>query len=352
MASDIAGEHNALTDVPGVRVGHATRAGQGALTGTTVVLVPPGAVTSVEVRGGGPATRDTAALNPRHPVPQVGAITLTGGSAYGLAAAGGVLDWLTENRPDATAVVPVAALFDLGRGGDFHARPHAELGTEAVLAAAVGVGAVEQGNVGAGTGAVSAEMKGGIGTASAVLPDGTIVAALVALNSHHPAVDPASGLPYGFPLGATARRRGGAAVPWAEFALTTPSPDALAAASERLAASARERAVRTPLNTVIGVVATSATLGSGEAYRFAGAAQDGLAVAVRPAHGVSDGDTIFAVATGATPTGATPELFEAASSTFARAIVHAVLSARSVTTGWGHIAAYEELYRQCSARSS
>ncbi|MDS0135811.1 MULTISPECIES: P1 family peptidase [unclassified Amycolatopsis] len=338
MAPHTAGEHNALTDVPGLRVGHATRIGDGALTGTTVVVPPPGAVVSVDVRGGGPATRDTAALDPRHPAPAVGAITLTGGSAFGLAAAGGVLGWLAEHRPEATSVVPVAALFDLGRGGDFHARPHAELGAEAVRAATGGP--VAQGNVGAGTGAVSAEMKGGVGTASAILPDGTVVAALAVLNSHHPAVDPSSGLPYGCALGATSRQ--GRA--WREFSLNALDEAARAAARERLAASTRDRDTRTPLNTVIGVVATSASLDPGAAYCLAGAGQDGLAVAVRPAHGIADGDTVFAVATGTSATGATPALFAAASNAFARAIAHAVLAAESVTTGWGHIAAYRELY--------
>src|SRR2546423_10082991 len=121
MAPHTAGEHNALTDVPGLRVGHANRIGDGALTGTTVVLLPPDAVVSVDVRGGGPATRDTAALDPRHPAPAVGAITLTGGSAFGLAAVGGGLDWLAQHRPEATSVGPAAALVDLGRGGDLYA---------------------------------------------------------------------------------------------------------------------------------------------------------------------------------------------------------------------------------------
>ncbi|QKV73596.1 P1 family peptidase [Amycolatopsis sp. Hca4] len=199
-----------------------------------------------------------------------------------------------------------------------------------------------QGNVGAGTGAVSAQMKGGVGTASAVLPDGTVVAALAVLNSHHPAVDPASGLPYGYALGATSRR--GAA--WREFPVYEPDEAARAAARERLAASIRDRDTRTPLNTVVGVVATDAALDAGAAYRLAGAGQDGLAVAIRPAHGIADGDTVFAVATGTSGAGATPELFGAASNAFARAIVHAVLAAESVTTGWGHIAAYRELYAE------
>ncbi len=157
---------DALTDVPGVRVGHATRTGDGWLTGTTVVLAPEGgAVAAVDVRGGGPGTKETDALDPRNVVHRVDAVTLTGGSAYGLDAASGVMAWLEERGrgvrvgPEPTHVVPVvptACVFDLGRGGDFRARPDAALGREAVeAAAATDVGApVPQGCVGAGTGAV------------------------------------------------------------------------------------------------------------------------------------------------------------------------------------------------------
>ena len=164
---------------PALRVGHATRAGGGWLTGTTVVLAPEGgAVAAVDVRGGGPGTRETDALDPRNLVQRVEAVVLTGGSAYGLDSASGVMAWLEERGrgvrvgPDPAHVVPVvpaACVFDLGRGGDFRARPDAATGRAAVEAAAAsGPGApVPEGCVGAGTGAVVGQLKGGVGTASA-----------------------------------------------------------------------------------------------------------------------------------------------------------------------------------------
>jgi hypothetical protein len=160
----IAGELNSITDITGIRVGHATRRGEGALTGTTVILLPPGSVTSVDVRGGAPATRDTAALDPVYGNRNADVFVLTGGSAYGLSAAHGVLTWLSEqdSRFDELSVIPAAAVFDLGRGGAFHAHPGPEVGAEAAQAAAASGehSPVAQGNVGAGTGAVNAEIKG------------------------------------------------------------------------------------------------------------------------------------------------------------------------------------------------
>ncbi|MGK5632676.1 P1 family peptidase, partial [Streptomyces sp. URMC 123] len=161
------GPADALTDVAGLRVGHARRTGRRALTGTTVVLAPEGGVVAaVDVRGGGPGTRETDALDPRNLVQRVDAVVLTGGSAYGLDAASGVTSWLEDHGrgfqvgPDPAQVVPVvpaAALFDLGRGGDWRVRPDAALGREAAEAAArTEVGApVAQGNTGAGAGAVA-----------------------------------------------------------------------------------------------------------------------------------------------------------------------------------------------------
>src|SRR5689334_1177865 len=163
---------DALTDVAGVRVGHATRTGGGWLTGATVVLAPEGgAVAAVDVRGGGPGTKETDALDPRNLVRKVEAIVLTGGSAYGLDAASGVM--------------AAACVFDLGRGGDFRARPDAATGRAAVEAAAASErgAAVPQGCVGAGTGAVAGQLKGGVGTASTVLESGITVAALVVANA-------------------------------------------------------------------------------------------------------------------------------------------------------------------------
>ncbi|MCV2465187.1 P1 family peptidase, partial [Streptomyces sp. ICN988] len=162
---------DALTDVAGLRVGHATRTGNGWLTGTTVVLAPEGgAVAGVDVRGGGPGTKETDALDPRNLVQRVQAVVLTGGSAYGLDAASGVMAWLEERGqgvrvgPDPAHVVPVvpaACVFDLGRGGDFRARPDAATGcaaAEAAHASAPGAG-VAEGCVGAGTGAVVGTLK-------------------------------------------------------------------------------------------------------------------------------------------------------------------------------------------------
>jgi putative pantetheine hydrolase len=207
------GPNDALTDVAGLRVGHARVAGAHALTGTTVVLAPAGgAVAAVDVRGGGPGTRETDALDPRNLVQRTEAVVLTGGSAYGLDSASGVAGWLEEQQrgfrigPDPAHVVPVvpaACLFDLGRGGDWRARPDAATGRAAVKAAArTGVGApVEQGSVGAGTGAVAGGLKGGVGTASVRLSSGPAagitVAALVVVNAAGSAVDPLTGVLYG-----------------------------------------------------------------------------------------------------------------------------------------------------------
>lgn len=200
---------DALTDVAGVRVGHARVGGAGALSGTTVVLAPEGgAVAAVDVRGGGPGTRETDALDPRNLVQRVDAIVLTGGSAYGLDAASGVVAWLEEQgrgvrvgvEPgQVVPVVPAAALFDLGRGGDWRARPDASTGRAAVEAAAASEpGApVAEGNVGAGTGAVAGQLKGGIGTASVRLASGVTVAALVAVNAAGSVLDPRTGVLFG-----------------------------------------------------------------------------------------------------------------------------------------------------------
>lgn len=211
MAEDMPapGPLDALTDVAGIRVGHARVPGEGALSGTTVVLAPMGgAVAAVDVRGGGPGTRETDALDPRNLVQRVDAVVLTGGSAYGLDAASGVMAWLEEQGrgvrvgPDPSQVVPVvpaACLFDLGRGGDWRARPDASTGRSAVEAAAAAAeGApVAEGTVGAGTGAVAGQVKGGVGTASVRLPSGTTVAALAVVNAAGSVIDPRTGVLYG-----------------------------------------------------------------------------------------------------------------------------------------------------------
>ncbi|MEO3841220.1 P1 family peptidase [Streptomyces sp. CNZ287] len=355
-----------ITDVAGVRVGHASRVGDGWLTGTTVVLAPEGgAVASVDVRGGGPGTRETDALDPRNIVPRVEAVVLTGGSAYGLAAASGVMAWLEEQGrgfrvgPDPAQVVPVvpaAALFDLGRGGDFRARPDAAMGREAAAAAAASASGapVAAGNVGAGTGAVCGAMKGGVGTASTVLPSGTTVAALAVVNAAGSGVDPTTGALYAELPGAAA---GG-----------LPGPEVHAAALRRLVAAREETArrfaasARPPLNTTLAVVATDAVLGKAQAQKLAGSAHDGLARAVRPAHLLSDGDTVFALATGARPllspdtatpdpafavhqeAGALNEVFAAGADTLTRAMAKALRTAESIDGPGGTFPSYTDLY--------
>ncbi|MFD3411270.1 P1 family peptidase [Streptomyces cyaneofuscatus] len=342
---------DALTDVAGVRVGHAQVGGDGALSGTTVVLAPEGgAVAAVDVRGGGPGTRETDALDPRNLVQRVDAIVLTGGSAYGLDAASGVVAWLEEqgrgvrvgaDPSQVVPVVPAAALFDLGRGGDWRARPDASTGRAAVEAAAASApGApVAEGNVGAGTGAVAGQLKGGIGTASVRLASGVTVAALVAVNAAGSVLDPRTGVLFG---------EYGAGEPPAH-----PVPATHAAAVRRLA---REREAAEAagggapsFNTTIAVVATDADLVRAQAQKLAGAAHDGMARAVRPVHLLTDGDTVFALATGRVRVEsenpvAVNEILAAGADVLARAIVKAVRAARSVQGPGGTFLAHADLY--------
>ena len=321
------GPHNAITDVPGVLVGHHQRLEPGWATGTTVVLVPAGAVGAVDGRGGAPGTRETDLLAPANLVQQAHAICLTGGSAYGLAAADGVMRWLAERHHgfpvgaqphEVVPIVPAAVLFDLPRG-DWGNRPDSDFGYAACQAATEGP--VVMGTVGAGTGAKLGSLKGGIGTASVVLDNGAVVGALVAANAAGEAVDPAIGRPWVADL----ELAGEFGVLWPNRSVTLP---------------ARE----SPLNTTIGVVAVDAALNKAEAQRLAMAAQDGLARAVRPAHSMFDGDTVFALATGAR--GLTEGPFEldrlcaAAADVFARAVVHALLAAESIPG----LAAYREVW--------
>lgn len=316
-----AGERNGLTDVTGVRVGHARVRGPGARSGSTVVLAPPGgAVAGVDVRGAAPGTRETDLLDPQATVPRVHAITLSGGSAFGLDAASGVMARLEragEGFPVPGAVVPIvpaAVVFDLGRGGDVRARPDA--GTGAAAYDDAHAGPVVQGAVGAGTGAVAGGLRGGIGSASAV-PEGTgpTVAALVVLNAAGSAVDPRTGEVLGARYGLAG-----------EFG--DPAPDA--AARDRLAA-VRDRHTRAlGTATTLVVVATDASLDKPGCARLATLAHDGLARAICPVHTLMDGDTAFGLATGTgpAPDPATLHALQAAvAEVTARAVAHALLAA-------------------------
>ena len=259
-----------ITRVQGVRVGHWTDP-QGR-TGCTVVLAPPGTIGSGEVRGGAPGTRETDLLRPGMLVQEVNAVLLTGGSAFGLAAADGVMSWLEEQGIgfDAGAarvpIVPAAVIFDLGVG-DPRARPGPEAGYAACRAAS---GQVEEGRVGAGTGATvgrDGRTPGGVGTAS-VEEEGVTVGALAVVN------------PFGAVVDSEGRPIAGEVPPEESYRRPGPWPGGQ------------------PTNTTIAVVATDARLSRERAHLLAIAAHDGLAGAVRPAHTMWDGDTVFTLATG------------------------------------------------------
>ena len=266
-----------ITDVAGVLVGHWTD--PMGLTGCTVVLPPPGTIGSGEVRGGAPGTRETDLLRPGTLVQEVNVILVTGGSAFGLAAADGVMRWLEERgvgfdaRVARVPIVPAAVLFDLGVG-DATARPGPEAGYSACEAAA---SAVPEGSVGAGTGAtvatlhgVDGAVKGGVGTASRRAAD-LVVGALAAVNS----------------LGEIVADDGSVLA----GSRIEPGPGAGAA-------EAHDQPPARGFNTTLVVVATNARLSKERAHLLALAAHDGIDAAVRPAHTIRDGDTAFALATG------------------------------------------------------
>ncbi len=310
-----ADEHpeGSITDVPGILVGNATDL-EG-LTGCTVVLCPPGTVGSGEVRGGAPGTRETDLLRPGMTVQEVHAVVLTGGSAFGLAAADGVVRFLEERgigyetSVARVPIVPAAVLFDLGVG-DAKARPGPDAGYAAAAAASTGF---DQGNAGAGTGATVAKLhgldravKGGLGTASARRGD-VVVGAVVAVNAVGEVLDDAGEI----------------------LAGALPGPDEEPA---RPAGSPNGHTDTPGLpftNTTIGVVATNARLSKERAHLLALAAHDGLDIAIRPAHTMHDGDTVFSLATGETDASQS-EIEEMAVEVMARAIRNAVLHAAPV----------------------
>ena len=329
----------AITDVPGIRVGHASRAGEGWLSGVTVVLPPPGTVGSVDVRGGGPGTHETDALDPTTLSAAVDAVVLTGGSAFGLATAHGAQRWCEEQGRGfavpggVVPIVPAAAIFDLGRGGDFAARPDEALGYAATADAAARKDGhdVERGNVGAGTGAAigRGQFKGGIGTASVTLDNGVVVGALAVVN--------ALGLPFVVPPG-NPEPSARSVVPPLDARFRVPDSPAAEAAQDP-----------PPLNTTLVVVATNAVLDKAECRRTASAAHAGLARALNPSHTLADGDTVFVLATGALAldrsTDAARQLSlitlpSAAADVVRLAILDGIAAAAAVETPAGRIRAY------------
>jgi L-aminopeptidase/D-esterase-like protein len=330
-----------ITDVGGIRVGHYHRLdpdasmGTGWARGVTVVLTPPRTVGAVDCRGGAPGTRETDLLDPSNSVRYVDAVLLAGGSAFGLAAADGLMAWLEEHdrgvamKGGLVPIVPGAVIFDLPVGG-WDLRPTAEFGylaANASDASDASAGAFALGTVGAGVGARAGVLNGGIGMASTTLSSGVTVGTVVAVNSAGEVADPTTGLPWMADM-------------IEEFGLTRPPAD-------QIGALARLPSPLDPLNTTIAVVATDAALSKAACRRVAIAAHDGLARTIRPAHTPLDGDTVFALATGAVevappaaentaPTGMAPdtrlitEVCAAAADCLARAVLVGVLAAESI----------------------
>jgi L-aminopeptidase/D-esterase-like protein len=273
-----------ICDVEGIEVGHA--ANERARTGCTVVLCRAGAVGGVDVRGGAPGTRETDLLRPGHLVERVHAILLSGGSAFGLDAAGGVTRWLEENGVGLDVgvahvpIVPGAVIFDLGVG-DPSVRPDAQMGYDACGKASATN--ARQGAVGAGCGATVGKLLGpayamdsGLGTASVRLPGGVAVGALMVVNALGDVIDPAE----------------------QTVIAGTKSPEGRGFAdSTALIKAAAPKAVA-GTNTTVGVVATNARLTGAQANRLASAAHNGLALTIRPCHTMLDGDTLFALSAG------------------------------------------------------
>ncbi len=308
--------YNALTDVDGIRVGHWTNLE--VATGCTVVLCPDGAVAGVDVRGGAPGTREIAMLNPVCKIQRVHAIVISGGSAFGLAAADGVMRWLEERGHGfevggvvRVPIVPAAILFDLGIGRA-DVRPDAAAGYAACEAATDG--AVEQGCVGAGTGATAGKMlgfaqatKSGLGSASIKLSNGLIVAALVAPNPIGDIYDPLKQTTIAGTRNLEGQFTDSVQLMINRATQNTPIPTA-------------------GTNTTLAVIATNAKLSKTQITKVAQMAQDGLARTIRPIHTNFDGDTIFALSCGQEEADVSL-IGTLAANVLAQAVVSAALSA-------------------------
>jgi L-aminopeptidase/D-esterase-like protein len=275
-----------LTAVAGIKVGHFTLSERP--TGCTVILVDGDAIGGVSQRGGAPGTRETDLLDPLNMVDKVNAIVLAGGSAFGLEAATGTVRWLEEHNigwpagPSRVPIVPSAILFDLGVGGNAKIRPTADCGYKAADAATTAP--ASEGSVGAGAGATVGKFggagrstKSGIGTASITLPNGLVVAAIVAVNAVGDIIDPATGK---------------------TVAGVRNADGTFADARRILRSGSTAQPPRAGENTTIGVVATNARLSKSQVTRMAMMADDGYARAISPSHTNGDGDTIFSLATG------------------------------------------------------
>lgn len=327
MAHLMTEDNRTITKVPGFLVGHSQD--EEALTGCTVILCKKGAIGGVDQRGGAPGTRETDLLRPMHLVEKVHAVVLAGGSAFGLDASSGVMQYLEEQRigfESGFAKVPIvssAILYDLGLG-DAKQRPDAVMGYQACLNASRQP--VAQGNFGAGTGAsigkilgMAGAMKSGIGSACIRLGAGLFVGALIAVNAFGDVIDPKTGK---IIAGArkTAKKKQKEPEHY-EFLDTLLSMKTLLGKAAIGIASHQ--------NTIIGVIATNAILTKEETNKVAQMAQDGIAMTVQPAHTMFDGDTLFAMASGTIP-GNVNLVGAYAAQVTAQAILSAVRSAKSL----------------------
>lgn len=317
------GSHNSITDVFGIMAGHYTD--KVAASGVTVLLCKEGAVAGVDVRGSAPGTRETDLLDPINLVERVQAVVLSGGSVYGLAASDGVVRWLADNHlgfpmdeNHFVPIVPAAVLCDLGRGADFIPPIRADWGFRACEAA--GTGPLPEGCLGAGTGAVSGAIKGGLGSASFVMTSGITVAAVAAVNSFGSVINPDTGM---------------------IWERDTEIDNEYGNQGNRRVRLPRQLSCPPIANTTIGVVATDAIITKVQARKMAQMAHDGLARAVRPSHTMFDGDTIFCLATGKRELPEIPgvlagdraqamnEMGHAAAQCMSRAIVRGILAAET-----------------------
>ncbi len=314
----------AITNIPGIRIGHAQN--EEAITGCTVVLCEKGAVAGVDQRGGAPGTRETDALRPMHLVDKAHAVLLTGGSAFGLDAATGVMKYLEEQGVGfdtgiaRVPLVPAAVLFDLGIG-DSKIRPDAEMGYRACINATENT--PKEGNTGAGMGATVGKifgfgqaMKTGIGSAAMEIGSGVLVGAIMAVNAFGDIVDPAADR---IIAGARSKQIGPLSLGGKDYFANT-----MEVMKTRIGKTVMDIATRG--NTVIGVVVTNAKLDKEGASKVAQMAQNGLAKTIRPAHTMLDGDTIFTLATGQKKANVSI-LGAFAAEVVARAIIRAALTA-------------------------
>jgi L-aminopeptidase/D-esterase-like protein len=335
MSSVRPGARNLITDVPGIAVGNA--ADERVRSGVTVLLPAAPCIAAVDVRGGGSGSREFALLDPAGMVQTVDAIVLSGGSAFGLDAAGAVMSWLAArdrgfSLRGGRAIVPIvpqAILFDLLNGGDkraFRDPTGAGLPYRALAKAACDTAgtAFALGNVGAGYGAKAGGLKGGLGSVSAVLPDGAIVGALVAVNSHGETVMPDGG--FWAWQSEMAGEFGGRPIP--------------AAKADPLAPSFASAGGEPGANTTLAIIATDLALTRAEALRVATMAQDGFARAIHPVHTPFDGDTAFVLSTAtrpaADPVADVARLGAVAADCVARAIARGVFAAATIgdMIGW------------------